>query len=215
LTLPEALEAQYGSPGDPRREHLRTCPSCQALLRAHALFLDPRDLPAAADPEDADRRLDDFLAREISGRRPRSRHHLLSWPLALAAAVVFAVGLSFLWSPHEATPPVVIPRGETGVDSLLHLAPPRREAGGVRLTWTGLSEGSLTSGGPAPDYRVRILDARHTLVTELDAGSDTTMLVDATALSGGQEILLPLLARIVELQDGRVVSRSAPRTLPR
>lgn len=215
LTLPEALAAQYGPPDDPRREHLRTCVSCQALLRAHALFREPRDLPAGADPEDAGIRLDDFLEREIAGRRPRSRHRLLGWPLALAAAVVLAVGLSSLRSLHEATPPVVIPRGEAAGDSVLHLAPPRAEAGGVRLTWTGPGGSSLAGGGPAPRYRVRILDARHSPIAELDAGRDTTILVDPAALAAGREISPPLLARIIELRGDRVVGRSVPRALPR
>ncbi|MFO7654183.1 MAG: hypothetical protein R6X25_10215 [Candidatus Krumholzibacteriia bacterium] len=210
LTLEEILRAQSRGSDDADRQHLQACASCQALSRAHALFLELRDLPPQADLPDARERLATFITREVGDERPRRRHLAPVLPLGVAAALVLTVGLAVLTTVRDGTPPAVIPRGEAAADSLLRLQPPEPVPDGVRLTWSapGLAQDS-------PAYRIVIIDARREVVATLEAGTDTTLVVDTAGLPDAAGSRPPLFARVIATADGREVGRSQPRALPR
>ena len=43
------------SADDPRRGHVDGCPRCQAVMKSFVAFMDPADIPGAADLADAQR----------------------------------------------------------------------------------------------------------------------------------------------------------------
>ncbi|MBM3287242.1 MAG: hypothetical protein FJY88_07835 [Candidatus Eisenbacteria bacterium] len=67
-SLEELVVAAEQPRGEPRREHLETCPRCRAALTAYRDFMDERDrLPAEARAAECSGRLQEILEAQILG----------------------------------------------------------------------------------------------------------------------------------------------------
>jgi len=103
--------------------HLETCAACAAKLeRERAITAGMRALAAAtpgpADPDAMERRLvDELAAMTTEATTGTGRTHGTRWPtwLAAAAAVLVAVGLSYLWRAPVA-PPAPAPAAAANTD---------------------------------------------------------------------------------------------------
>ncbi len=223
LTPEEIVKALHAEPGDKRRRHLDTCAWCQSLRSSYELFGDTGDLPAGADPADAEARLGDFLEREIAGSsaepspRPVSEGpgvtHRAWWRqrtagvLAAAAVLVVAVGLQLVTNVGTDDSRRIRLRGgdESRLSPPQLMAPELRQDGGIDLSWTPVRE--------ATAYEVHVMDGTQATVAVLPAGQANERIVSAEDLAGLRERPQPHSVRIIALREGDVIARSLPRVL--
>lgn len=216
----EIAIAQLAPADDPRRRHLESCSRCGALAASLDLFRREKDLPDGADLEDADRRLADFLEREIV-REPqkksvpgmsleRKHRRRSSMPMVWAAAAVLAVavGLPLFFSGDTEPPGDILLRDGSGFGPAgwsIH-EPVVLADGGMRLAWDAV-EG-------ATGYDIQLLDGRQQEAGTLDAGSATELLVtdDVSGLLAGRS--RPWYFRVVARDADGELMRSLPRLLP-
>jgi len=222
LTPEEIVNALHAEPGDKRRDHLDTCAWCQSLRSSYELFGDTGNLPAGADPADAEARLGDFLEREIAGSpaEPLPRQvldgpgpHRAWWRqrtagvLAAAAVLVVAVGLQLATNIGTDDSRQIRLRGgdEPRLSPPQLMAPEFRQDGGIDLAWTPLTA--------ATAYEIHLVDGAQATVAVLPAGQATKRTVTADDLAVLRDRPQPHSVRIIALREGDVIARSLPRVL--
>lgn len=186
---------------DPRWAHVENCPACQAVLKSLAAFLDPADMPTAADLADADARLSAALEQEIGSGGKVVRPAPTFWTpfrvrtLAAAAAVlVVAVGLSLVRTGQVGPTPEPVLRGIGAPAAPLGCQVAMLEKGAFRVRWPQVFE--------ATGYRVVVYGDDLQKRATFDSGPATTY-----------ELIPPpgaAFCRIVALRPGDELERSDP-----
>ena len=190
------------SADDPRRIHVDGCPRCQAVMKSFVAFMDPADVPGAADLADAHARLSDALDREIGTGAKVVRPGSGFWTpfrvrmiAAVAAVLVVAVGLSvFRAGPDGLAPgePVLRGVGAPAVPFRVETIP--LESDGFQLRWPGVAE--------ATGYRVVVYGEDLLEITGFDVGLETTFKFEPPIGAA--------FCRVIALRDGDELERSDP-----
>ena len=191
------------SADDPRRAHVDGCPRCQAVMKSFVAFMDPADIPKAADLADAHARLSGALEREIGSGPKVVRPDSGFWTpfrarmiAAVAAVLVVAVGLSlFRAGPDGMAPGEPVLRGVGTPAAPFRCKVEKSEGvGGYQLTWAGIAE--------ATDYRVVVYGADLEEIVGFDVESGTTFELNPPEGAA--------FCRVIALRDGDELERSAP-----
>lgn len=223
FAVEELAEVHELVAGDPRLQHLETCPRCRARLAEYRRFLAPGPAPADANLGDAERRLADALEREAGARpnagatlRPatpgglRALFGAPAWRPALGvAAALLLVSVIYLAveRPFGRGDRVIL-RGEShpGAKDGFELALPRPgQAGTLDLRWTPVAG--------ADAYEVRIFDAGLTAVARLTPVSGTSVTLRHADLPPGIESHTSLIWRVAALRAGDEIALSSVGTL--
>jgi len=223
---PHDLAALAAVPrGDPRRAHVDRCPRCEAALHSYRDFVDPGELPPEANAEQASRKLEATLQREIlaedaapqavrgraTGHAPGGWMRRLRWPV-LAPALVGAAALVL----------VVL----TGQNESL-----TGGGGGLR----GGQAASASETAEPISARVQALRGAELLLEwDLPAAADQSVIVffagdlselDRQTVAAGQSLRLPVESeraaplaparywRVIAISDGEEIARSALKEL--
>lgn len=220
----EIAGAQLAAADDPRRLHLESCSRCGALAASLDLFRSGDDLPDVADMADAERRLADFLEREVEReverepeRQPSSRmglsrkHRRRSYaPVLWAAAAVLAVavGLPFFIGGDAEQPGGILLRdgGDFSPANWSIHEPEMLTDGGTLLTWDPVDG--------ATGYRILLLDGRQQEAGTLDAGAMTELVLAANGSGLLVDRPRPWYFRVVARDRTGELMRSLPRLLP-
>ena len=198
------------------RRHVDDCPRCRNRLALYASFVEPGDVPAGADPDDADRRLAGVIDRvrheEQGGSRMpapdrpgRSRRapFILGWRPAWALASVLLLGSVVLIRPWEMRPPDTGALRGNGAAALA-LDAPSFGASAVRLSW------SAVPGADAYEVRVLGPDLAELSRREVSGTSVEVPLAELGAPSGSV-----LGWKVTALRAGERLATSSTGTLRR
>lgn len=217
---PEEIAIAWHQGGDgPQSRHLEQCSWCQALAKSLDLFRRDGGLPAGADLQDAEQRLEDFLQREIvGGMEPQDEvplkvarsGHRRSRPVlwATAAVLILAVSLpAFLDRGTDLSRETVL-RSEIANDHIaLRLATPQVQANGeILLNWMPLEA--------ATAYDVLLLDGEQREAGRIDAGPETSRQLTSSEVGLLESRPKPWFVLIVARSEADEISRSLPRLLP-
>jgi hypothetical protein len=204
--------------GDPRREHLQSCPQCRARWTALQSFLAGHPVPPGARLDEARTRLGQALRHEagISGSRPAPGEprrtswrggFWMAWRPAIglaAACVLIVVGLRVA-APHR-EPPGVILRGEPeAADALMAPVSTATPGGTIELRWRAFPG--------AAAYRVTLFRAGLEEIARLDAGRDTTLVLPPPRLAALGPSGSAIFWRVAALREEDLLSLSPPATL--
>lgn len=201
----EELAAWVDLPAnDTRRSHLQHCPRCQAVVASYGAFMDPENLPAGADLQDARQRLSASLDREIGVGgvgdvvRPaaaRWRPFSRSSVAAVAAVMVVALGLSLMRGRIEGPPQRDVLRGGPDPAAAFSGDIMATDTAGYRLSWPAAAD-------PTATYRIVVYGADLTEVARLEAGGTTSIELTPPAAAA--------FCQVVVLLHGDEVTRSGP-----
>lgn len=190
--------------GDARRAHLQSCARCQAVVTSYAAFMEPENLPAGADLQDAHDHLSASLDREIGVggvgevvRPAPSRWRPFSWPsaAAVAAVIVVAVGLSVMRGGIERPPQRDVLRGGPDTAAAFSGEILAGEDSGYRVSWPAAAD-------PEAAYQVVVYGADLAELARYDVG--TTTVLNLTPPTGAA------FCQVVALRHGDEITRSQP-----
>ena len=198
--------------GDPRLAHVDNCAHCRSLMAEFRAF--EAGNPTQSDPV-RERELADLLSHEIEGSpaAPESRPSRSWWQsraLAPALAVAAVLLLMFSWRPLD----VMSPHGPAAVtrgDSLRAGAPDLRlrgtvdTKGALHLTWSALPK--------ADRYEVVVYSASLAELATLDAGTATSLDLDAARLADWPTTQGPLIWRVRVFVESDLAAVSSPAVL--
>jgi hypothetical protein len=202
------------APDHPLRRHAATCPRCSSLLFAYAEFA--RATPVdGANPADADRRLDAFIAREVerhhadpvpvSGAPRRGRGRWFDVPVlrlaAVTAAIVLVAAVVWQWQPWGGDE--IVYRSGTGAagGAITVEAPRALEDGAAELAWSAVAGADV--------YEVMLLGPDLSELAVIPVRDATSVRVDRARMEGA------VYWQVGALREGGLVANSAPEPLPR
>ena len=191
-------------PDHPMRRHAETCPRCNAMAFAYAQFVQG-DTVEGANPADADRRLDAFIAQHVergpavpvSGAPKHGRGRWFEMPsfrFAAAAAVLVLIAAAVMrWQPWAGDE--IVYRGGSATGITVEAARPAND-GTIELRWAAVPG--------ADSYQVTILAADLSEVTRLPATTEARARFDPTTAPGSA------YWQVSAMREGGVIANSAP-----
>ena len=213
-TLDELRDAPAS---DPRREHLRDCARCRAMMRAHDDFVESRAVPAGARLAEAERALSAFIEREIgpASLPVRGRPRVSIWDRLLApaarpawalAAFALLAGGALIVTRARAPEPVVL-RGAPPVapGAELELLPQEKTGDAVTLRWRPARE--------ADAYLVRLYSVELDEIGTLGPLGSPSATIRPRDVAPGVKPGGTVLSRVVALTRGDEIGASALGTL--
>jgi hypothetical protein len=196
---------------DPIRRHVDECPRCRNLLRSYLSFMDAT--PVEGFPIDAARRhLDALIDAKVGAGAapgPASRFSALlrglARPVPLLAAVAAVTVVAVVVWQQSRGPEGVNLREEPAANHMT-LAPAEvRADGSVHLSWDAVPG--------ADSYQVRVYGPGLTEIYRSADVTDTSVVVDRSALPSDLPPTLDLMWRVYALQAGDVIQTSAPGSI--
>ncbi|MEN8008461.1 MAG: hypothetical protein ABFS42_15740 [Candidatus Krumholzibacteriota bacterium] len=183
---------------DPRLAHVEECPRCRAVMMSYQAFMDPADIPAGADLDDAQVRLSAALEQEMEVVRPAPTF----WTpfrvrtfAAAAAVLIVAVGLSlFGGGPEVISTDGPVLRGVGASAELFRIDMSKQENGEFWVSWPAIDE--------ATGYRVVIYGEDLEPILGYDAESATAYKFEPPAGAA--------FCRVIAFRDGDEIGKSDP-----
>ena len=206
----ERIAAVLELPADhPERVHAETCPRCRSLVASYLAFVDAE--PAAgSDLERVRGMLDAHIRAEAAGWQPaQASARSFSWqrffrpaPMIAAALVVIAAGA--FWMSRQPEQSSV--RESTSTPQAFTLSPAQVAAdGSVHLSWSAMTG--------ADHYQVRIFGPDFAEIYRSANVSETTLIVERSALPANLPATLDLTWRVSALSQGDIIATSAPGSI--
>jgi hypothetical protein len=195
---------------DPRQEHLRGCPRCQARLLVFREFLEDRSIPPGADPKDASSRLWRAFSQATRAPRPSGIARILGWmplipakPVWVAAvSLIAAAGLFYGLTRRPSGEDRL--RGATARGEFVILSAERAAPAAIVIRWS-----SVPGAG---SYRVLVLDAGLSELARLAPTPDTSLAVGRDLMPSVPAGTLVAL-EIVALSGDRELAVTPPRAI--
>lgn len=208
------------APGDPRGEHLASCPLCRSRLAALRAFLG-KESAAGSRPAEAEAALEKFIVGVVAptsstwlvgepGRVVRVvrtlRQRRFAAPALAAAAVVV---LCLVWAPAR--------RGPEGPSGILRLSPAFSTADSTLVATNEIQpDGTLsfrwTACPNADAYQIQLFGADLEEIARFPAGTETTLAIPSAQLPAGPTLLL---WRVQALRENGELAHSLPAVLSR
>ena len=204
---------------DARRRHVETCPRCHARWLALRTFVDDRDVPDGAKPEEARRAIAARVRAELgldAAAAPPRRARLVvpppaihgrrnpwrTWaPVAMAASLALVASLWWLQRP-QGTGRV---RGNDPAHAALQTLPARIDGGVLQLTWRPLAT--------ADSYRLRLLAEDLSPLIAVEVAQDSAYRVPLDSLGEHAASGRTLYWVLAAVRNQRVELETAPQAI--
>ncbi len=215
LSVEGVADALEAAADDPRKQHLQTCPRCQALAAEYRLFMTKNENVALPDVEEA-LRLNKALAEEIGRKPPEMQAFSQSWWSAgripgiirwrYAAPALAAVLVVILLLPREElrNPDPTVMRGEGIEEATLAVqAIAEGDDGGLVLIWE--------RSAAADSFAVQFLAANLTVLATVETEGQNRLEFTSgeSGIPEGSRFF-----RVTGFKEGIPVIRSGLRDIP-
>ena len=206
----ERIAAVLELPADhPERVHAETCPRCRSLVASYLAFVDAEP----ADGSDLERvrgRLDAQIRADAARWNPApAPARSVSWhrffrPAPLIATSLIVIAAGAFWMSRQPEESSV--RESTSQQQAFALSPAQVAAdGSIHLSWSAMTG--------ADQYQVRIFGPDFAEVYRSANVSETTLVVERSALPANLPPTLDLTWRVSALSQGDIIATSAPGSI--